>query len=421
MAIISICPRCQASLQVAERWTDPNQTFACPKCSEEFPLHEALDIMAESPPEAKPVEASGASAPVEPPAESAPSETSPADAIAAMAAASPAAASPNFQEFSSTVSTDSRGQQPRRKRRGPSATGTIVGVIGGGVMGIYLGAFVLSKMGVPLPDVVMNLPGIAPEEELSEDIKPKSPDESETPVASVDPVTPPPKVEPVPKKNTQTPAVTPPRQKNPPKDVKPEPKVPPEDFVGVLGAPTFTPNELGAALGAAHKASGGGPGNSGLVGLLDESVYEKLCTLATRTTFVTAVEGDKTLEDRKAGIDRVIKRVVGSYSNVVQLGKLGTARLAAVSGDDRGIVVAGRVFSIHEQEKVVVIELVQYGSATSVTVLSPIRANLSNGNSAVILGTVVDDPGTHISGYSGNLKRVIWGGRAVRIPSDSLR
>lgn len=300
--------------------------------------------------------------------------------------------------------------------------GTIIGVIGGGIMGIYLGAFVLTRMGVPLPDVVANLPGIAPADEIDEpEDGADQPDGVDNPpVAPVDPITPEPKVEPK-KPAIQPPKVDPPKKDPPAKPKKKTPSVPPKEFVGVLGGPTFTPNELGAALGAAHKASGGGPGRSGLVAILDDSVYEQLCTLATRTTFVTAVEGDKTLEDRKAGIDRVMKRVVGNYANVVTLGKLGTARFGSVSGDDRGIVVAGAVRSIEEQGKVVVIDLVQYGTAANVTVISPIRANLRNGSGAVILGTVIDDPATHISGYTGDLKRVIWGGRAVRIPSDSLR
>ena len=52
----------------------------------------------------------------------------------------------------------------RRRRNEPSVLSHMIGVVGGGVIGIYAAAAFLNYMQVPLPDVVHVFPGLAPAE-----------------------------------------------------------------------------------------------------------------------------------------------------------------------------------------------------------------------------------------------------------------
>jgi len=410
MAILSICPKCKGSIQLSEDSSDPNETIRCPKCKETFPLHEALDIMAESPPEAKSVKAEGKGAPPAVP------NFGPAGAGAPVRSTAPEPVAHAYDEDDRTVEAESTsGRLARNRRREPSMLFTMGGVVIGGAMGIYLGAYVLNYLGIPLPDPVRNLPGmaVAPAKKVEDEDSKKS-------VAKVEP--PPEVVEPA--KTEPPPPAKPPEIKAPekaPPVEPPTPKKPAAPELGVKDGPTFTPAQLGATLGEANKASGGQIGKSAGPAILDATVYAKLCELAERATFVRAETGDTSLEARKRGTQDVIKRIVNNQENVAKLGALGTQKLAEGAPAERGIVLCGIVSSIEQQGKLVTVDLTLYGGGKQATVVCPIRGGMKRGDKVVILGAIVDSPVANLAGYSGDDRRVVWGGMPVEIPASTFR
>lgn len=379
MAILSICPKCQASIQLSEESSDPTDEIRCPKCKKTFLLHEALDIMAESPPEAAPVKKKAVvEAKLGPP--SGGKNLGPAAAGAPVPPMTPAPQAAYDEEDDRTVEAESTSRSISRKRsREPSMMGTMIGVVIGGAMGIYMGAYVLNYLGIPLPGPVQNLPGLAAAPKAE-----KAAEEKKTrPVAKVEPE-PPPKVEAPPTK----PEPTVPEKTAPVEPVIPKKAAPPTPEIGVKDAPTFTPGQLGTTLGEANKASGGQTGKSSGPAFLDPAVYSKLCELAERATYVRADLGDKTIDDRKRATGDVIKRIVGNQENVVKMGQYGAQKLAESTPAERGVALCGVVASIAQRGKLVAVELTLYGGGKRATVMCPIRGNMKVGDKVVILGTI---------------------------------
>lgn len=389
MSIISACPKCNHTIQLSEEWSDPSAEFRCPRCKAAFKLHEALDRKAESPPEALPAT---------------PVPLTPSTPEAAIKQQSAANAAAMAAEGHGPIRS-SAASAARRRSRGPNPLWSVVGIVGGGVLGIYIGAYCLMRFGVDLPEPVNQLPGI-------EYIRPgiaanpdTPPEENTAPPDTVEPEPTPP----VAANNTEeTPLVTP-TPTTPTPVPTPPVELPPPKTPVVQGAPFVPLDDLSQIIRETNLASGGGIGQSSTP-KLDNAVYQKLCHLAHSLTFADASLSE--LGEKRHSTTLIVQRVGKSQQFV--LGELGSQTWSQAK-HLQGIVLVGTVRSITPEGPLQVVRLEMDTGGKSVMVVCKILSGLKVGGRFAILGAVVESPAETLKDYSGQLPRVVWCGLPVSL------
>ena len=400
MAILTACPHCNQSIQVAERFSNPIEQMKCPGCSKSFALHEALDKKAESLPEAMPMNESAAP-PDAPAPESGPS-LAPAEGVHPGSLAF-ASLTPDGDDGSDRqVSRDAQ----RRRRQGPSVLGQMIGVVGGGVLGLTAGYWCLNYFGGERFNFLeLELPLIAhtqkkDDPEPADGLEPPEVSPGSTPIDPVDVAVRDPDTGP----NT---TVNPSTVTDPNENTLPPPPAIPADFVGVLSPITYTSDYLGVVLKDAYDTSNRGTRP------INTELYAKLCTLAEVATHVDRENSNSTILNRLSAVKDLARAIGRDPNQVVVVSQLAEQRLNSSARDNAGVVVAGKVAGVERLEKLVALEVSPAGGGESIIVLSTTQAGMTPGKTVVILGTVVDDAPKQVYGYDGSQKQVVWSGIPV--------
>lgn len=422
MAIFTECPKCKGSIQVGEEYSDPLTKMTCPACSEEFLLHEALDLKADSPPEARPPGAAKASEP----------KGSASDPLAAIAASDGTATSSDsaasgtatgddetyddYEDYDEEPERDEGlAAQARRRSKGPSVVGQMIGVFGGGAIGLAAGYYILCFFGGGHYNFLeLNLPGI--------DMPPdrNSGNEQVTnwgdPVDTDDPFPQPPGGDPTPLPEPKLPAQKTPSggtgtkvgQTNPPtKAVEPPQKLP------VTGATIYSSEELGTLLKTAHDAVQPSPG---VTPRMNADIFGKLSSLSEAMTYIEDNPDDRTLPQRRRAVKSLAQIIAKDRDAVQALSSLAGRRWEEAEAG--GIALPGTVDSVAKEGELTVVSLRLFGRNDVVPIVSKYQAGMTPGKPVLVMGTVVDNPSDNLDGYSGSAAKVIWSGLPVLVKSQ---
>jgi hypothetical protein len=409
MSSILTCPACQGQVPLPEGHVE---RLACPHCENELQLRAQV---APPPEEAPPQQF------VIPPA---PSE-------------SPSAAS--RQPPPTSTVADYRKRVAQQSQR-PSMLGQMVGIVAGGALGMVMGYWLLNYFGGPRYDFLgIPLP-LVPHTQTARPAPPNAP----APAALA------------PSHLMEEEEPPPPRKRL----AAGHPAAPPAADQSAAAAapaalefPSYSPQELGAALAAAHAAAGcENCQSSGFVrklvdkgaseaggrkidhkteervpcevcggkptGRVNAEVYAHFCRLAEVITYVDGSARDGQLPHRRAAAEQVFLRAAGDREKQAALGRMAVHHLQNANRATNGVLLAGTVQETGRAGEFYTARLLMFGLPEEITVLSTAPARFKPQDRVLLAGSIIDQPRHRLPGYLGAAPRVVFGGLPVHLPAE---
>jgi hypothetical protein len=152
-------------------------------------------------------------------------------------------------------------------------------------------------------------------------------------------------------------------------------------------------------------------------GKLTLDLFDQLCDVAEIATF-TRVEPTQPDWERLRNEAQVILFRIGNDHDKAQIaGRLAGPRLDDSRRLSNGIVLAGTVHDAGEEGSLYRTRLVLFGRPLTVTVMSLHAATppLAAHDRVIMLGSIIDSPRDNLGGYVGSLPQVVWGGLALKL------
>lgn len=415
MVHVANCPECEREVAVAsEPPSDEGLLVRCPHCNEQF-AHSKLQVRGVPElillsPATMPGSDDAGGSPGGHVQAGEPGATTPADQAEGASGQAPSPidmpviTSTVRQEYDGQISTEPRAA---RSNGGPSFLRQIVGIIGGGLLGLAIGYFILLWIGGPEKDFLelgRRLPRWAvpgafhPDDDPPVEEAPEGPSLSdllEQPLEDEDDPPPePPEADPADPSDTVS---------------LPDPVM---ERVLVLDPPELATSDLEAALERAIMArevlAAGDPGAAPQ----DERVaaYEALAALAEALTFAEPAAGrEDEHEQLRSEAEELLRDALLEEGMAETLGPLAADWLDSPARDHGGIVAAGLVIGSHfgiEQQPGIIVELA--GTRRNLVVVGPADIRVPVGSRVVVAGSLVDRPKERIGGYVGSAPRVVW-------------
>ncbi len=197
-------------------------------------------------------------------------------------------------------------------------------------------------------------------------------------------------------------------------EVAPEPKEPalPEGYIGPKHRDAYSMAQLGEALKAAHTEFRTLKPDEDL----SDSLYQSLCQVAERLTFVDVEPDADGLFDRQLTIETMLESLGLRAGRVDQIGLRAAARLDDLDTADGGIVLAGTTGREVVRDGLHGTMLALPGTETVYNVLSDKPLGVEEGDTVLIAGVAVTNPSENLIGYPGSRPVVIWAALAVGLP-----
>lgn len=180
----------------------------------------------------------------------------------------------------------------------------------------------------------------------------------------------------------------------------PEPTEPVEASavrVEVASAPTYTAEQLAAALGAVEKNQ-----PKLLAGKLSDpatkrdvvAAFKAYCALGETVTFAVPPSNEAQLQT----IRKLAGEVAHSKQALQDFGKIGNVWLSSNQRTKPGVILAGKVLAMKQQGAAHVLWMTPHGhDETRVKVVTAARPAMQPGGAAVVLGSILD--GQAVAGY----------------------
>lgn len=303
--------------------------------------------------------------------------------------------------------TRSTRSRPYQSRRG-NAAGQLIGVIGGGLMGLAIGYYLLNYLGgpsfnwlhIPLPGIP-HTQGDAAKEKLNDNAavpEPTVPD----PSAST----------PAPPPLADAPSIPP----EPARPSEPVPQFPP-DYVGPRRFDLYDADDLAEALVRANTLAGGagaGAAASGPPPALTADTYQQWCDVAEVISLLSPDAPEKSVSPRRDALRRLALRTA-TEGNVRVIAKQCAGVLANPPRPEAGVLLVGYVESSKPVDGLFELRLSVPNTAQKVMVLSPRGSLAARGDLALVLGSVIKEPGQNVIGYSGTEPQAVWAGLIAKV------
>ncbi len=203
-----------------------------------------------------------------------------------------------------------------------------------------------------------------------------------------------------------------------------QPPVPPDE-PAIIDAPQFSLADLAKAMqetGAASQkllSAQSGKDDAALKTARTQ-FYLKMFAMAEALTFTNDESADGQLAGEKQAIEQIMLHQFASEKKRLDALKYNAGRWLDFSKRTTpGVVVAGTVQSCEPSGKLYEVKL-GIGVSTDdpiVTVLHKSDPQLVQGDQALLLGAIVDDPGEKVIGYEGLEPMAIWSGMTIKLPA----
>jgi hypothetical protein len=205
-----------------------------------------------------------------------------------------------------------------------------------------------------------------------------------------------------------------------------EPAVPADvDLIGPADAPQFTVADLGQVMQTAGAAEARlldaqRAKDDAAIKSARSQFYLSFFRLAEVLTFATDSAGDGRLSADRDSIGRIVSQFASDKKRLDAL-KFNAARWLSFSKRTTpGIVVAGTVIGSESAGK---LHHVKLGIGLNreepvVTVVTRADPHLNPGDTAFVLGSIVERPGERLIGYDGDEPIAIWSGMALKLPVE---
>jgi hypothetical protein len=312
----------------------------------------------------------------------------------------------------------------RRRRRQSSAVRTFVGIVSAGVIGSAIGYYVLLwilgadgdflNVAQYLPGAI--LPGAfeAAPPELAAKPNPKSYTASKEPIPGGDSAVEPARFD-APLTDTTEPAE--------PSTFATAEATPISDTIAppIRDARFFSAEQVKAALQSAKSAQAGlvtGDLEDGEAARKAKGAsYQKLCGLAEKATFASAASQSSSFGSLRQDIDEFFRETLSDEHTRGEVARIVPIWAAYKDRGLNGVFFAGTVVD-HSPQGDVVECRIDLGAGEPLTVLVPQDQAAQLEESArplAVIGSIVDSPASHVSGYNGDAAQVVWVDRLIRL------
>jgi hypothetical protein len=180
----------------------------------------------------------------------------------------------------------------------------------------------------------------------------------------------------------------------------------------IVGAPLYTVAEFATTLAQAQKAQ------SGLItgDLSDAAVrrekgmsYAKLCDLAQVVTFCDDASAGDRLSELRRDADEVFKTVLATPHAQSEVAQIASIWISSPHRQHGGVFLAGTIHGGDAAGDTYEYQLdTEAGGDLKLVLPRPLDARVAAGHPVGIVGSIVDNPASKVSGYTGNSPRVIW-------------
>lgn len=157
------------------------------------------------------------------------------------------------------------------------------------------------------------------------------------------------------------------------------------------------------------------------LGKITPDVYRRLCNLAQTVTYVRIDANDENRPKRRAAVQELLLAAVRNSNSPQTIGRLAGYRLTQTDQQHGGILLAGTVQGTGAVGSYHRTRIVLLGIPKSVAVLSsrPPNPPLAVKDRVLIAGSIVDDPQRDLPGYAADSTPVVWGGLSVSLPTET--
>jgi hypothetical protein len=185
-----------------------------------------------------------------------------------------------------------------------------------------------------------------------------------------------------------------------------------------LGGPTFSVDQLAAALEAGKAAQPGlvnGDLSDGAVRKTKGASYETLGELAEALTFVDRSSPSAESDDATSGANQLFAEIFSNPHTRTEIARIVSIWVSSPHRSNSGVFFAGTASGGQIAGDVYEYEVAtEEGSKFTLLAAEPIEPSGEDSDRPVgIVGAIVDDPAENISGYSGTAERAIWLTRAI--------
>ncbi|HVC93761.1 MAG TPA: hypothetical protein VND64_08725 [Pirellulales bacterium] len=152
-------------------------------------------------------------------------------------------------------------------------------------------------------------------------------------------------------------------------------------------------------------------------GKLTLDLFDQLCELAEVATFTRVEPSQPDWERLRNEAQRILFRIGNDHDKAQIAGRLAGPRLDDSRRLSNGIVLAGTVHDAGEEGALFRTRLVLFGRPITVTVMSLHAPTppLAKHDHVIVLGSIIDSPRDNLGGYVGSLPQVVWGGLALKL------
>jgi hypothetical protein len=197
--------------------------------------------------------------------------------------------------------------------------------------------------------------------------------------------------------------------------------VPPADEASLADAPTFTTDELSAALEEAKKAQpslvSGNLADSKEVARAKGYSYSILADLAQKSAFVDASAPAETTEPLQQATEELFRQTFSDTHTRNEAAVILPKWLASRNRKHGGVFFAASMTSPENKGSVTECQAELDGGQT-ITVLVPAAAAERLGESSrpmAVVGWAVDRPAEQVSGYTGDAPQAIWVSKLIAL------
>ncbi len=200
---------------------------------------------------------------------------------------------------------------------------------------------------------------------------------------------------------------------------------PSEPSLGPVNAATVTPDTLAQAVQTARTAdqqivAGRDTASENEYKRLRSNLYLSFFRLADAATFAEDESGSGQLDATRQQLEQFVREFAADAERVHAL-KFNAGRwLDFPRRTTHGVMLPGTVHSTQAVGQLHAVTLniglnaaAQQGP--TVVVLSDKDPGLSEGDEAIVLGRIIDDPGTQLAGYEGTEAKVVWNGMLLKL------
>jgi hypothetical protein len=200
-----------------------------------------------------------------------------------------------------------------------------------------------------------------------------------------------------------------------------ETSAPPADEARIANAPTFTADELSAALEEAKKAQpalvSGNLADSKEVARAKGYSYSMLADLAQKATFAEVSAPSGTTDPLQQAVEELFRQTLSDQHARSEVALIFPKWLASRNRKHGGVFFAANIAGSENKGSVTEYRA-ELDGGESIAVLVPAAAAEQLAQSSrpmAVVGWVVDKPAEQVSGYTGNAPQAIWASKLIAL------